>query len=377
MEAGQTPERLDRRDRAVGVAPGDFVEAVDEAEGPDQRWPATASAGEDARSPTSVAGRSRKRSSAPRRQRPPHLGQGQAPERDDRDRPGEPGEAVGEEDAAGQRQAGQGEAQPRRRPMPPSTGRSARRRSSEQADGEGEDEERLGGLLEGALGEVGGGEVGDATSVAASTPPPGAEVPAAPPARSAPVRTPIAKISPTKAWPSPIPGTAAIATASAVRAERVAGVGRRPEAAAQPLGPGEVQAEVVVEADPEQAPAAADRERDREDQRRRRSPPAGPRAAALPCGRRRRGRPRRRRGDRRGDDQQRPAPSGRAWSPWPGRPGEDAGHGQHRAEADRRLQPRPRRRARRGRAGRARPAARRRRSAPPRRRSRSSGSGNL
>ena len=41
------------------------------------------------------------------------------------------------------------------------TARPVRRRRVAQADGDGEDEERLGGLLEGALGEVGGGEVGD------------------------------------------------------------------------------------------------------------------------------------------------------------------------------------------------------------------------
>jgi hypothetical protein len=32
---GPDPERLDRRDRAVGVAAGDFVEAAAEAEGTD------------------------------------------------------------------------------------------------------------------------------------------------------------------------------------------------------------------------------------------------------------------------------------------------------------------------------------------------------
>ena len=69
-------QRLDRRDRAVGVRPGDLVEAVDEAEGPDQ--------GEHARgrrarrSISSVAGCAQGAQPRPRRQRPPHRGQGEA-----------------------------------------------------------------------------------------------------------------------------------------------------------------------------------------------------------------------------------------------------------------------------------------------------------
>ena len=72
-----------------------------------------------------------------------------------------------------------------------------------------------------------------------------------------------------------------------MRAERVAGFRGRAEAAAQPLGPGQVQAEVVVEADADQAPAAADREGDREDEADRdgdRQP--GAQRAGRPYGRR-------------------------------------------------------------------------------------------
>ena len=51
-----------------------------------------------------------------------------------------------------------------------------------------------------------------------------------------------------------------------MRPQRVAGFGGWAKAAAQPLRPGEVQAEVVVEADAEQAPATANRAGNREDE---------------------------------------------------------------------------------------------------------------
>ena len=261
-------ERLERRDRAVGVAAGDLVEAVAKPKGP-TRVPATASAGEhddrqQRRRPQQEA------QQRPRRQRPPHRRQGQAPEGDDRDRPGEPGEAVGEEDAAGQRQAAAARPASAPRRSRPSAAEGTLRPSAvdvEQADGEGEDEERLGGLLEGGLGEVGGGrgrERRPASRRAARRA--GAEARAAPPsavsAGEDADREDLADEGLAEADPRHRRGR----DREAVRAERVAGVGRRPEAAAQPLGPGQVQAEVVVEADPEQAPAAADRERDREHQ---------------------------------------------------------------------------------------------------------------
>ena len=203
----------------------------------------------------------------------------EAPERDDRDRPGEPGEAVGEEDAAGERQPGQRRsAQPCRSSHGPA-GTSAS--GSRQAERDGEHEERLGGLLEGALGEVGGGQVGDGDQGRRR-------------AGAAPGRSPGSAASAVSAGedadredladeglPEADPRHRRDRDGEAVRAERVAGVRRRPEAAAQPLGPGEVQAEVVVEADPEQAPAPADRERDREDDARRRSRPAAPARSAL------------------------------------------------------------------------------------------------
>ena len=110
---------------------------------------------------------------------------------------------------AGQRQPGQREAEPACRGSPPG---SVVRRFA-QADRDGEDEEGLGELLEGALGEVGGAEVGDGDHRRRQQAPARRRSPAGRPARSAPVRTPIAKISPTKACPRPIPGTAAMATA--------------------------------------------------------------------------------------------------------------------------------------------------------------------
>ena len=150
-------------------------------------------------------------------------------------------------------------------------------RSVERRGREGEHEERLGGLLEGGLGEVGGGEVGEGDQRrrrAAAVP----GQPAQRPERGQPGQHPDRDDLAEEGLAEADPGDRGGRHRQPVRAQRVAGVRRRAEAAAQPLGPGQVQAEVVVEADPEQAPAAADHERDRQHEERRRAPPAGPRA---------------------------------------------------------------------------------------------------
>jgi hypothetical protein len=132
-----------------------------------------------------------------------------------------------------------------------------------QVDGEGEDEERLGHLLEGALGEVGSAQVGEGDERCGQRPAHGTEVAERRQRgqrREDGDREDLADEG--------------LAEADArhrgdrvgerVRPQRVAGFRRRAEAAAQPLRPGEVQAKVVVEADPEQPPAPAHREGDRE-----------------------------------------------------------------------------------------------------------------
>ena len=122
-------EHLDRRDRPVGIRAGDPVEAVDEGVGADD---ASARPGRRARrSISSVAGWRRVAQPAPAAPAPgADRGHGERPEGEDRNRPGEPGEAVGEEDPPGERQRHQ-----RRPPDPPraltgaGVGSSARRRS--------------------------------------------------------------------------------------------------------------------------------------------------------------------------------------------------------------------------------------------------------
>ena len=255
VRGGPDPERLDRRDRPVGVAAGDLVEAAAEAEGPDQRQ--HAEPGEDeqgdqrARPPQGTGQR-------PRRQRPAHAGLGEAPEDDDRDRPGEAGEAVGEEDAAGQRQVGEQEAQRR----PAAAGRGHR---VAQRQGEGEDEERLGGLLESALGEVGGGEVGERDHRRRQRAAHPAEV-AQRGQRGQPDHDADREDLAEEGLAQRQPRHRGDGDRQPVRPQRVAGEGHGPEAAAQPLGPGQVEAEVVVEADADHAPAAADQEGDRQHQ---------------------------------------------------------------------------------------------------------------
>ena len=105
---------------------------------------------------------------------------------------------------------GSGEAQPR----PQAAASGALPGGASRIDREGEDEERLGGLLEGGLGEVGGGEVGEGDHRRGERAAARRAARRRAPSAVSPVRTPIATISPTKAWPSPIPGTAAVATAS-------------------------------------------------------------------------------------------------------------------------------------------------------------------
>ena len=132
--------------------------------------------------------------------------------------------------------------------------------------GDGEDEERLGELLEGALGEVGGGEVGDGDQGRRQHPPAGAEARQRP-ERGEPGEDADREDLADERLAEPDPRQRRGRHGEPVRAQRVAGIGRRPEAAAQPLGPGEVQAEVVVQPLPEHPPAPADRERDREHHR--------------------------------------------------------------------------------------------------------------
>ncbi|HEX7246365.1 MAG TPA: hypothetical protein VF245_12470, partial [Solirubrobacterales bacterium] len=134
-----------------------------------------------------------------------------------------------------------------------------------QVDGEGEDEERLGGLLEGALGVVGGPEVGHRDEDRGEHPsyrPQIAERPKRRDRRQHPDREDLADEGLAEADP----GQRRDRVGERVWAQRVAGFRRRPQTAAQPLGPGQVQPEVVVEADTEEPPAAADRKGDRENQ---------------------------------------------------------------------------------------------------------------
>ena len=134
-----------------------------------------------------------------------------------------------------------------------------------EVDGEGEDEERLGGLLEGALGEVGGAEVGDRDEDRGQHPAPRAEVAERRQRRQRGEDADREDLA-DEGLAEADPRQRRDRVGERVRAQRVAGFRRRPEAAAQPLGPGQVQAEVVVEADADDAPAPAHRERDREDQ---------------------------------------------------------------------------------------------------------------
>ena len=195
-----------------------------------------------------------------RRQRPPHLRHGQAPERDDGDRPGEAGEAVGEEDAAGEREVRAGRSEAAR---PPPAGSGA---GSRQGQGDGEDEERLGGLLERALRVVGRRQVGGGDEDRAEDSPRRAQ-PRQRRQRGQRGEDPDRQDLADEGLPEADARHRRDGVGQRVRPERIARFRRRPEAAAQPLGPGEVEPEVVVEADAEQAPAAADRERDREDDR--------------------------------------------------------------------------------------------------------------
>ena len=71
--------------------------------------------------------------------------------------------------------ASRGRAPHRRPPEPPHSAPSPPPVEVVQVDGEGEHEERLGGLLEGALGEVGGGQVGDGDHGRGQQPPHRAE----------------------------------------------------------------------------------------------------------------------------------------------------------------------------------------------------------
>ena len=120
-----------------------------------------------------------------------------------------------------------------------------------------------------------------------------------------------------------------------VRAERVTGVGRRAEPAAQPLGPGEVQPEVVVEADAEQPPAPGHREGEGEDDRdhdRRRQPDperARRRVVAPPPG------------DRRAATTIRTTMPMVALVPWPGARARTPETVRIAREADRGLEPAP------------------------------------
>ena len=329
-------ERLDRRDRPVGVGAGDFAEAAAEAEGADRgRRQAERRKDDDRQQRRRPEEEAQQR---PRRQCPPYGGHREAPEDDDEHRPGEAGEAVGEEDPARDRQPGQELEQ-----APPG------RLEVAQADGDGEDEERLGELLEGALGEVGGGEVGDGDQRRRQRPPARAEARQRPEGGEAGEdadREDLADEGLAEADSRHRGGR----HGEPVRPERVAGVGCRPEAAAQPLGPGEVQAEVVVQPDPQQPPAPADRERDREHQRHRdrhRHPPAP--GLPPPMGRKvhsdstfwpigswatREGE------DHGGGDEEQDDADGRGRSV-AGGAGEHARDGEDRAEARGRLQPRP------------------------------------
>ncbi len=132
-----------------------------------------------------------------------------------------------------------------------------------QVEGEGEDEERLGGLLEGGLGEVGGAEVGDSDQGRREHPARRAEL-AQRRERGQRGEDGDREDLADEGLAEPDPGYRGDRVGKCVRAQRVAGFRRRPEPAAQPLGPGQVQAEVVVKADAEQPPAPAHREGDRE-----------------------------------------------------------------------------------------------------------------
>ena len=110
-------QRLDRRDRAVGVGSRDPVEAVDEGVGADHGQHSQAAEDDDRQRDGRLPhcpqqGPRRQRAGAPPARLPP--------QHDDRHRPGEPGEAVGEEDSAGQRQRHE-----RRTAAPPSDGPAA------------------------------------------------------------------------------------------------------------------------------------------------------------------------------------------------------------------------------------------------------------
>ena len=80
-----------------------------------------------------------------------------------------PAKRVTEEDATGEGHPGQRPADPRPEP-------ARGRLGPHQVDRDGEDEERLGGLLEGRLGEVGGGHVGDRDKGRADHPAPGGDL---------------------------------------------------------------------------------------------------------------------------------------------------------------------------------------------------------
>ena len=200
-----------------------------------------------------------------------------------------------------------------------------------EPDGEGEDEERLGRLLEGALGIVGGAQVGDGNQHCGERPPQRPEVIQG---RQCGQRGEDADRDDLadEGLAEPDPRQRGNGVGQRVRSQRVAGFRRGSEAAAQPLGPGQVQAEVVVKADAEHPPASADGKGDREnegnengDQRpfAQRSVSAAPR---LPPEDQRRDHDQSQHAERR---------AGRV----PRRSRQQAGDRDHRTEADRRRQP--------------------------------------
>ena len=253
-----------------------------------------------------------------------HRGQRQAPQRGDRQRPGQPGEAVGEEDPCEEDAEGREAAETLARPGEEGPG-------GRQGDREGEHEQGLGRLLEGGLREVGRGEVGDRDQGRRQHRP-YAPHPAQGSQRGQPGEDGDRLQLADERLAEADPRDDRCRDRDPVRAEGVAGIGAWPEPASQPLAPGEVEPEVVVEADPDQPPATADREGNRDDQRQHQGDGrAGGQGAVEAVGDPQPG-------QAEGAEHEQ---ADRRRRPVTGQPDQQPGNRDHRGEPDRRLQPGP------------------------------------